>query len=113
MIIFLIVLASIYLFGVIFVVTAASMHLGDESALKRQEALNQLKRAPLWPLDEVRRLKAENELSKHQANIEQSRRLLEQLDRVEREQRRNLQTWEKAAQSHEKLRELTRRDDNA
>lgn len=104
-----VIFGSIYLFGLIFVIVVAGMQLTDESALKRREAMNQLKRAPFWPIDEARRLRSEGERSRHEANIEQQQRILDQLAHVERMQQRNLETWEKAAQSSDRLRELTQR----
>lgn len=103
LIIVLITLASLYVFGIVFVIVAGAMKLTDDSHLVREQGRAQIARAPLWPIDEYQRVKAERTESKRLAHIEQSEDILRKLERVERLQQRNLETWRKAEESREQL----------
>lgn len=110
MTILLIILAALYIGGLLFAVVAAGMKMTDDSALTRHEAWAQLRRAPIWPVDEYKRQRASYIESKHLANIEQAQQILDRLDQVERAQQRNRETWEKAINSQQKLREIAGKD---
>lgn len=103
LIIVLIMLASLYVFGLVFVLVAGAMKLTDDSHLVREQGRSQIARSPLWPLDEYQRVKAERTESKRLAHIEQSEDILRKLDRVERLQQRNLETWRRAEESRKQL----------
>lgn len=103
LIIVLIMLASLYVFGMVFVIAVAGMKLTDDSHLAREQGREQLKRAPIWPYDEYQRVKIERTESKRLAHIEQSEDILRKLAQVERLQERNLETWRRAEESRRQL----------
>lgn len=109
----LIMIASVYVFGLLFAVVVAAMKLSEDSALQRHEAWRQMRRSPIWPVDEFRRQRAEYVTSKHLANIEQSELILKKLEQVEQAQRRNLQTWEQAQDAQTRMRELALKPDDS
>lgn len=112
LIIVLVVLASLYVFGLVFVLVAGAMKLTDDSHLVREQGRGQIARSPLWPLDEYQRVKAERVESKRLAHIEQSEQILRSLDRVERLQQRNLETWRRAEEARRQLHERAAQGDD-